>query len=167
MELDDLRRRITLLEDVEAIKHLKARYALLCDTGYDPDALTSLFTDDGVWDGGDIWGRYEGTEALWTFFEGASTMLPFAMHFMVNPIIDVNGDEATGHWHLLQACTYAATGDAVWGGGRYFETYAKLQGHWKFRYVRLDSSFWTPFTDGWVQRPFVQESQKDVKRAVN
>ena len=40
----DLERRIRALEDIEAIKRLKYRYADACDRGYDADALADLFT---------------------------------------------------------------------------------------------------------------------------
>lgn len=156
MDLNELARRIGVLEDIEGIRKLKAHYAALCDTGYDPDQLVALFTEDGVWDGGEEWGIYEGREALWGFFKGASTMLPFALHYMTNPLIEVDGDHATGTWHLFQTCTYAATGDAVFGGARYYEDYIKIDGAWKFSRIRMQSSFWTPYDSGWVKRPFVQ-----------
>ena len=38
------------MRDVEAIRSLKLRYAELCDTGYDPDELTALFVDDGIFE---------------------------------------------------------------------------------------------------------------------
>ena len=47
------------LEGIEAIKILKARYGYYCDDSYDPDGISSLFVEDGVWDGGQF-GRYEG-----------------------------------------------------------------------------------------------------------
>jgi hypothetical protein len=157
MHDEDLVERVAALENIEAIKRLKARYAILCDTGYDPDALAALFTEDGVWDGGETWGRYEGRLSLWAFFDRASSMLPFAMHYMINPLIEISGNEATGQWHLFQATTYAATNDAVWGAGRYFEEYVKDDAGWKFRTIRLESMFWTPFDSGWVRKPFVQD----------
>ncbi len=159
MELADLAKRIGVIEDIEAIRKLKAKYAALCDTGYNPDDLTALFTDDAVWDGGTEWGRYDGRDAIWNFFEGADAMLPFALHYMTNPIIDVDGDIATGTWHLFQTCTYSATGDAIWGAARYYEDYVRQDGVWKFKHIRMVSSFWTPYERGWVKRPFVQQPE--------
>ena len=40
------------LEDIEAIKQLKAQYCSYCDDQYDVEGLAGLFTDDAVWDGG-------------------------------------------------------------------------------------------------------------------
>lgn len=36
------------LEDIEAIKTLKARYGYYCDDNYDPDGISSLFVENGV-----------------------------------------------------------------------------------------------------------------------
>ena len=61
MSLDDIDRRLRVLEDIEAIKKLKSRYCYLCDDNYDADGLASLFTEDAVWEGG-IRGRADGRD---------------------------------------------------------------------------------------------------------
>ena len=48
--LEQIERRLQLLEDAEAIRNLKARYAALCDNQYDADGIAKLFTDDAVWE---------------------------------------------------------------------------------------------------------------------
>jgi uncharacterized protein (TIGR02246 family) len=153
--LADLERRIQTLEDIEAIRRLKASYADACDRGYDADTLASLFAEDAVWDGG-TFGRYEGREAIRQFFQGVSSDIPFAMHYMVNPIIEVDGDTATGKWHLFQTCTFAGN-QAIFGAARYDEEYRRIDGKWLFWRLALNSSFWTPYEEGWAKRPFVQE----------
>ena len=52
---------------------LKARYADVCDTGYDPVRMRPFFTEDAVWDGGPRFGRYEGVDAVCEFFAGISS----------------------------------------------------------------------------------------------
>ena len=52
MNSQELEKRLQTLEDIEAIKRLKARYCAMCDAGYDSDGLAGLFTEDAVWDGG-------------------------------------------------------------------------------------------------------------------
>jgi uncharacterized protein (TIGR02246 family) len=157
MDATELERRVRVLEDVEAIKRLKHRYADACDRGYDADALAELFAEDAVWDGG-LFGRYEGREAIRDFFRGVSSDIVFAMHYMMNPIIDVTGDRATGTWYLFQTCTFAQGNTPIWGAARYDEEYVREPDGWKFRRLRLVSSFWTPFDEGWVTRPFVQQA---------
>ena len=68
--LDRIERRLQALEDAEAIRNLKARYAAFCDHQYDADGIASLFTEDAVWESPAL-GRFEGREAIRNFFKGA------------------------------------------------------------------------------------------------
>jgi len=43
------------------------------------------------------------------------------------------------------------------GAARYREDYVKQNGEWKFKDLKVVSSFWTPFDQGWVKRQFIQE----------
>ena len=82
------------LEDIEAIKILKARYGYYCDDSYNPDGISSLFIEDGVWDGGQF-GRHEGRQAIHAFFHDLGrNKIGFAMHLFMNPLIEVSGDTA-------------------------------------------------------------------------
>ena len=150
MSAMDLEARVRRLEDVEAIRQLKARYCRLCDDGYDADRLADLFTEDAVWDGGAL-GKAEGRERIRRFFQRTPQVMPFAVHMVMNPIIDVAGDGATGTWYLLQAASYAPEGVALWGSARYDEEYVRVGGEWKFKRLRLTSFFWTPFGEGWLK----------------
>jgi ketosteroid isomerase-like protein len=156
MDLRDLERRIRALEDIEAIKQLKYRYADACDRGYDADTLADLFTEDAIWDGG-VFGRYDGQEAIRQYFQDISSDIVFAMHYMMNPIIEVDGDAARGAWYLFQTCTFAEGNTPILGAAKYAERYQRVHGTWKFRHLQLISIFWTPYEEGWVKRPFIQE----------
>jgi ketosteroid isomerase-like protein len=156
MDLAELDRRLRVLEDIEAIKQLKYRYADACDRGYDADVLADLFTVDAIWES-DRFGRYEGREAIREFFRGVSADITFAMHYMTNPIINVDGDEANGEWYLVQTSTFAEGNRPILGAAKYADRYRRVDGTWKFRHVQLISTFWTPYEEGWVKRPFVQE----------
>ena len=153
MSLEDIERRLRALEDVEEIKRLKARYCAYCDDSYDADGIASLFTEDAVWDGG-MRGRADGREEIRNFFVRASQRLPFAIHMVMNPIIEVDGDSARGTWYLFQACTYAEGEQAVWGSARYDEEYVRVNGAWLFKHLKLTSFFWTPFDQGWAKTRF-------------
>ena len=61
--LERIERRLRVLEDREAIRNLKARYAALCDNQYDADGIASLFTEDAVWESPAL-GCFEGREAI-------------------------------------------------------------------------------------------------------
>ena len=153
MSVEDLERRIQTLEDIEEIKRLKHRYCAACDNNFDADAIASLFTENAVWDGGNF-GKLEGREAIRSFFQNASKNMPFAIHMVLNPIIEVNGDTAKGTWYLFQTCTFAEGDRAIWGSARYDEEYVRVNGKWMFKHLTLSSHFWTPFDKGWVEAQF-------------
>lgn len=152
-ELKDLARRVRVLEDIEAIKRLKARYCLHVDSG-EPDKVADLFTADAVWDGGAV-GRYEGRDAIRAFMRDLPKMLSFALHHVMNPLIEVDGDAATGHWYLIEPCTMARTNQAVWGTAMYQDRYVRRDGDWRFADVKLVPVFWTPFDQGWAKQKSV------------
>ena len=154
MNLEDLERRLRVLEDIEAIKKLKAHYCAYCDNNYDADGIAALFTEDAVWDGGNF-GRYEGREAIRTFFRGAPRIFPFAIHQVMNPIIEVEGEQAKGQWYLFQPATLAEGNQAVWLAARYEEEYVKVGSEWKFKRLKVFPSFLTPYDQGWVKKRFV------------
>ena len=154
MNLEDLERRLRVLEDIETIKKLKARYCAYCDNNYDAEGIASLFTEDAVWDGGKF-GRYEGREAIRTFFRGAPRIFPFAIHQVMNPIIEVEGEQAKGQWYLFQPATLAEGNQAVWLAARYEEEYVKVESEWKFKRLKVFPSFLTPYDQGWVKKRFV------------
>ena len=56
MDISDLEKRITVLEDIEAIKKLKARYCAICDEDHNPAKITALFAPDGIWEGAGVGG---------------------------------------------------------------------------------------------------------------
>ena len=153
MSLEEIAGRLRALEDLEEIRRLKALYCAYCDDDYDAENIAGLFVEDAVWDGGSF-GRYEGRDEIREFFVNAPKMLPFAVHMVVNPIIEVNGDAATGIWYLFQACTFAEGDRAVWGSARYDEEYVRVAGAWRFKNLKLTSHFWTPFDEGWVKTQF-------------
>ena len=154
MNLEDIAQRVQTLEDVEAIKKLKARYCAGADER-DEDKFVGCFTEDAVWDGGNF-GHYEGKAAIREFFGTIPQVLSFAIHYVMNPRIEVNGDKATGYWYLLEPCTMLEGGEqAVWGVAKYEEEYVRVDGEWKIRNLILAPECWTPFEQGWVNQQFL------------
>ena len=73
--LAQLEQRVQALEDINAIRHLKAQYAAYCDDHYNPDGLAALFTEDAVWESQGL-GRFEGRDAIREFFRAPRSSLP-------------------------------------------------------------------------------------------
>ena len=76
MDLAALEQRITRLEDIEAIKNLKARYCDVCDDMHNPDRIGALFAADGIWESPDF-GQAKGPEAIRELFEKFQKMFTF------------------------------------------------------------------------------------------
>ena len=151
---DELLRRIDRLESLEAIRTLKHLYCKHCDNGYDADAIASLFWDDAVWDAGPGFGRYEGPDAIREFFASVSADIIWARHLVVNELIDIAGDSATGEFQIIQPCTFGNGdggdgGQAAWLLGRYEEVYARRDGIWKYLRLTAEIEFITPYEQGW------------------
>jgi hypothetical protein len=158
MNLHELGRRISLLEDAEAIRNLKAEYCLHLDER-NTEAAAALFTEDGVWDGGETFGRHEGRSDIAAYFsEIQERALGFSLHHVSNPYVDVRPDgTAFGRWYLFMPCTLDAR--AVWGAGRYDDRLVKRSDRWLFREMRLVSHYRTPFDRGWAEEPLVDSAR--------
>lgn len=160
MATADLEARIQRLEDIESIKALKALYCKYCDDGYDPDGLASVFTEDAIWDGGNTFGIVHGRAGIRGHFENASKRVSIARHQVMNPIIEIDGDTATGHWLLFQPCSNAGPdGDeAVWLAATYADTYRRapdFPGGWLISGTTIDVAFFSRFDEGWIEQRFL------------
>lgn len=153
LRVQELEQRVRALEDVNEIRILKARYAAACDDGYNPDKIAELFVEDAVWESGSL-GRFEGREAIREFFRGASKIFTFAIHYGLNPQIEVSGDTARARWYLFMPCTVAEGNKAMWRAGIDDEEYVRVNGEWRFKSKTSSSIFSTPFDRGWAQARF-------------
>lgn len=100
-----LEARIQKLEDIEAIKDLMARYARNVDKGWDNktvevDKLSEIFAEDIEWEVVGMNLRGSGLQNLMEEVAEQTAAADFTMHGFTNPILTVDGDEATGNWLL-------------------------------------------------------------------
>ncbi len=146
-----LEKRVRLLEDIEEISKLKARYCNYVDGGWDRpthdyDGVASIFTEDGVWEAIPTI-RAETREGIREYFRKAQD-ISLAFHRITNPIIEVNGNQATGNWHVLVALTHP-NGKAVWIGGIYNDEFVRTAEGWKFKKLSFTFAFNVPYEKGW------------------
>lgn len=157
----DLETRIARLEAIEEIKRLKLDYAEACDEQYDPNRIAELFVEDGVWDGGERYGVYEGRESIRTFFANVSDLVPWAMHYIVSPRIEVDEgvDRAVGRWYLWQTCNHYVEDELMpmMIAGRYRDVYVRSGEGWKMSELHLSLDAITPQLEGWAKKRFYDE----------
>jgi hypothetical protein len=143
--------RVAALEAAAQIRSLKSDYAKACDTGFPLDVMRELFTADAVWtDITGTFGTHNGIDAICEFFTGAATQIPWALHYIVAPDIQVAPDlqTATGSWYLWQPCTIEGTPTLL--GGTYADEYALVDGRWRISRIALDLQLLVPHESGWA-----------------
>jgi hypothetical protein len=161
-DLSALAARVSALEDAEAIRRLKARYAELVDARYEKTGpkpagelarlageIALLFAEDAVWDGGAGLGLCTGREAIRARM--AEPTLLFSRHYFVNPQIEVDGDRARARWELLAPCTMR-DGRPAWMAGAEEDEYARIGGVWLHQRMALSVHFFAPHERGWARR---------------
>ena len=147
MSLEEIETKLQWLVDIEEIKQLKARYAAACDNEYDADAIAGLFTEDAIWDGG-MMGYAKTQSGIREFFVNASKLVGFAVHGLSNPLIEIDGDRATGSWYLHQPMAMKGTEAAFWFCAQYQDEYVRTSEGWKFQHVKILEKAFTPYEAG-------------------
>ena len=155
-----LERRLVVLEAVEAIHGLKARYGELVDDRYLRGAprpagelaprareIAGLFTEDAVWEGGRGLGTCRGRAEIEARM--AEPTLRFSWHYFVKPRIEVDGLRGRGRWDLLAPCT-TRDGRPHWMVGVEDDEYEKVDGLWLHASMKLRVVFLAPHETGWA-----------------
>ncbi|MGI9324179.1 MAG: nuclear transport factor 2 family protein [Pseudomonadales bacterium] len=132
----NIEQRITRLEDIEAIKQLKALYCEICDDGHDPERIVTIFTEDGIWEGKGI-GIANGHGEIRALFERFRAMMSFTQHMTMNPRIEVTDTTAKGTWYFFGPFTFRDGNQAKWQATRYHEDYEKVDGEWKIKHLKI------------------------------
>jgi uncharacterized protein (TIGR02246 family) len=131
-----LEARVRRVEAIEEIRALKARYCEACDDDHNGERVAALFTPDGVWGnaGGTVNAR--GHAEIRAFFDSVRNagIMRRSAHMVTNPIIEVDGDRATGRWRLVMLYTGAAE------DGR--PQYHRIIGFYEDAYVRVGGRWW-------------------------
>jgi SnoaL-like domain len=149
MDNTELANRITLLEDVEAIKQLKAEYCDICDDNHNQDRIVTIFAEDGIWEGPGI-GTAKGHAAIRKLFKSFEDRISFSQHNVFNSRITVKGNEAHGIWYFLGPFTFRKGNRQLWLAARYEDDYVKVAGRWKFKHLRAIGRMAAPYETGWA-----------------
>ena len=139
------------LEDVNAIAALKAEYCDAMDGGWDRPAhdanrAIKLFTEDGSWSATRL-GEATGRQAMYALFKDFARF-PFAFHRITNQVISVDGDSATGTWHVLVPIKFSGE-DSSWIGGIYTDHFKRMAEGWKIASVAFEKALISQHSPGW------------------
>jgi hypothetical protein len=136
--MTSLEERIQRLEDIESIRKLKAAYCAACDDDHNGDAVAALFLPDGTWGAA---GRPPevGQQQITDFMYSVRNRghMKRSAHQVFNPVIEVDGDTATGQWRFLMMYTASDEQSFVRIIGTYDETYARTADGWRFATLKV------------------------------
>jgi hypothetical protein len=138
----ELERRIQVLEDIEAIRKLKARYWNSVDAKQ-WENLAECYAEDVVFESPFL-GKMEGRDYIVKVLKRAMRNIKTA-HQGHNPEIEIRDETAAwGKW-ALNDCVETPDNKILKGYGHYEEDYIKENGFWKIKksiltYVFRESS---------------------------
>ena len=135
-----------LLSDIHDIKTLKYRYSycanIIDGQAGDLQAFAALFSDDASFDVG--MGEAVGPKEIEAMMIELTTQWYCAMHYMLNPVIDIDGDSATANFTGLFAFV-ANEGEApVWLSNIYTDTFCRTEAGWRFQSIRVAQAYADP-----------------------
>ena len=141
-----LEAKLNRLQDLEDIKTLRHRYAyeanIIDGKSGNLKAFAALFASDGTFDVG--MGVATGPAEIETMMQALTTQWTCAMHYMLNPVITLNGDRADGTFTGLFAFVSAKNPRPIWLSNIYSDTYVRTGDGWKFQSVRIRTTFASP-----------------------
>jgi len=128
-------------EERLAIRRLKHEYCHAVDAG-NYDEWVALFTEDGTFER-DGAAPIEGRRALREMITGEfDESFEYTAHVVTNPVIDVDGDVATGRWYVTLVYEQP-DGTVGWNQGVYEDAYRRVDGQWLHEdvFVRFGASY--------------------------
>ena len=137
---------VQTLWDREMIRELTYAYGLAIEA-QDEERMAALFLPDGSVDFSSLGrGVIQGHAALKSFYR--ETWPLRVRPFFTNHVIQVDGDRASGICSLENRAT--RNGISLIGAGRLHDTYARIDGEWKFATRRVEMFYFVPLTEGWA-----------------
>lgn len=134
------------LLDIEEIKALRSRYAyaanMIDGKSGDLKAFAALFAKDGTFDVG--MGIATGPAEIEAMMKSLTTQWKCAMHYMLNALVDVDGDRARGMFSGLFAFTSEKNPAPIWLSNIYTDTYVRTSAGWRFQSVNIQTTFADP-----------------------
>jgi ketosteroid isomerase-like protein len=157
--LVELASKLKRFESEHAVRACMNQYMYLCDNldaGFDLDPLMQLFTQDAIWEGrgrryGSTFGCHKGNTAIRQMFEKYTqppAHFETNVHFLTSELIDVDGEEASGSWVLLQTSTFT-DGRSQLSSARLTVRFCYELGQWRMQHFQTESLFNRPVNTPW------------------
>ena len=143
--------RLQMLEDIESVRRLMATYHQLCDgwtesgTHKDAAAIARLFTEDGEWAVTAREPAPKGHEQIAAMARELQA-IPLIVHFVVNPMVDIDGDTANGTFKGVIRRRHHGEDQLSWNMGVYRLLAVRTADGWQMKRLDWESmTSTTPF----------------------
>ena len=165
MNLTKLEKRVTLLEDIQAIEQLQRMYGYYFVNAMYQEVI-DLFSENTesveITDHGVFRGK-EGVNRLYAGMVG--TKLPGWMFFEIvqsQGVIHIapDGKTATGRWYTpaFECRPFGGVKKQTWEFGVYDNEYIKENGKWYFKKLHWNLTYWTTFEKGFLKLPKISDT---------
>ena len=141
--VDELEAALRVLLDQRSVEDLVHFYQHLCDGGWngpthvDIEALVALFTPDAIYSLPG-WETAHGSAEIRALFELLQARLPWIIHFVANPSVEVEGDSATGS--IKGFAYYLRDGSRFVTLGTYIGDFTRTEAGWRFARWRFEAA---------------------------
>jgi hypothetical protein len=160
VNLEELEKHVTLLEDIQEIENLQRIYGYYFDYSMfiEVMGLFSENTDSVEVSGHGVFRGKEGAKRMYDAM--LATKRPGWIFFEVmqsQGVVDVaaDGETATGRWYTpsFECRSFGGTQRQTWQFGVYDNEYIKENGKWYFKKLHWSLIFWTSFESGFLKVP--------------
>jgi ketosteroid isomerase-like protein len=150
--LDDLEKRIGLLQDADEVERLHAVYGYYL-AGNQWDDLTGIFAPDGTIEIAQrgVYKGYKGIRRNLNLY-GEQDQLPGQLHnhMQYQPVIHVSEDGQTAFMRSRAFSMMGAyNGSGMWMGGVYENIFVKRNGTWMIYKDQVFNTYFAPYDQGW------------------
>ena len=145
MNLQDISLRLDVVESRFALERLIAGYAHAFDS-HDEILLRSLWHDGARLSLGEAFGDYDGIDAIVESARQNWQRMPHMHHWMANPLVDIDGDKASGRAAVDCLCLHIDMGP-VQISGLYRDRFERRDGRWAIVERIFDLHFLTPLAN--------------------
>ncbi|MFC1919488.1 nuclear transport factor 2 family protein [Chloroflexota bacterium] len=161
---NDLNHRLRRLEDIRAVELLMQKHAFFIDTSQ-YESIIDLYASDAVIEFSieslPNCGIYRGKEQIVMFHRDWLGSLEgrWVSHNVLNPLIEVEGDWATGIVYFIAMTMYGPTPEekmAYWTHSRMDNIYQRIGGKWFIKRERIFFNICrSPYDKGWHKEGFM------------
>jgi|WetSurMetagenome_2_1015567.scaffolds.fasta_scaffold434234_1 hypothetical protein len=167
MNLQELEKEVTRLEDIQEIEDLQMKYGYYMDTHH-RDGVYDLFSDNTESVEIESTGLFLGKKGVAKFFldndlvEKGVSEVPGWINILIMMNMDVitidpSGATARARWNtwLAEAMTVGGIPRQQWVQGYYENEYIKENGRWRFKKLHWNVTVFTSFETGWLKVPLL------------